>query len=170
MAKRRGEFALALNCLTEQFARLKLPGLVRLCEGLENTSLALFGDHSTHPIPLHEANTLNRQLEILMQSVKMAQPRQQGARRDEASSEESEAASEWVKPREVWVIAEREHPWVAGLIEQFSFFGFRMSRFAWEDSPAPAESPLVILFIPPAAGYEGRQIERVARKIAKSRG
>ena len=39
------EFALALNCLTEQFSRLKLPGLVRLCEGLENTSLALFGDH-----------------------------------------------------------------------------------------------------------------------------
>ena len=157
------EFALALNCLTEQFSRLKLPGLVRLCEGLENTSLALFGDNSTHPIPAHEANTLNRQLEILMQTVKMAQPRQQGARRDVAGDEDAPAAGEWVKPRQVWVIAEHAHPWVVGLIEQFSFFGFTMSRYAWEVSPAAAESPLAILFIPPTSGYEAAQIERVAQ-------
>lgn len=160
------EFALALNCLTEQFSRLKLPGLVRLCEGLENTSLALFGDHSSHPIPQHEANTINRQLEILMRTVKMSRPRQQSVRGDDTESEEFEAASEWVKPRQVWVIADPDHPWVAGLIEQFSFFGFTMSRFAWQDPPAPAESPLVTLFIPPVSGYEQREIECVARQRA----
>ncbi len=160
------EFALALNSLTEQFTRLKLPGLIRLCEGLENTSLALFGDQSTHPIPSHEAGTLNRQIEILIQAVKMAQPRQQhvpGSRRDEPEEDQSLAAVEWTKPRQVWVVADPDHPWVAGLIEQFSFFGFKMTRFAWTDSPTLEESPLVILFIPPLAGYEAPQIECVSR-------
>ena len=77
------EFALTLNSLTEQFTRLKLPGLIRLCEGLENTSLALFGDPSTHPIQPQEAGTLQRQIEILTHAIKAAQPRQQEVRRVE---------------------------------------------------------------------------------------
>ena len=38
------EFAVAVNSLTEYFNRLRLPGLVRLCEGLENAALAKLGD------------------------------------------------------------------------------------------------------------------------------
>ncbi len=157
------EFALALNSLTEQFSRLKLPGLVRLCEGLENTALALFGDQSTHPMTKHDANTLNRQIEILIQTVQMAQPRSQSERRDDADSDEPLPDSEWIKPRQVCVIAEREHPWVASLIEQFGFFGFSMTSFAWDQVPSQMESPLVILFIPPARGYEAPEIQRVAQ-------
>ena len=36
------EFTLALDNLTEHLNRLKLPGLLRQCEGLENAALALF--------------------------------------------------------------------------------------------------------------------------------
>jgi diguanylate cyclase (GGDEF)-like protein len=158
------EFALTLNSLTEQFNRLKLPGLIRLCEGLENTSLALFGDPSTHPIQPQEATTLQRQIEILAHAIKAAQPKQQDARRGEASDtgkHDINATIPWAKPRDVWVIADEDHPWVAGLIEQFSFFGFRMSRGSWT-GPAPHEqSPLVMLFIPSTAGYEQQQIQVV---------
>ncbi|WP_341648011.1 hypothetical protein [Thauera humireducens] len=43
------EFAVAINSLAEHFNRLRLPGLVRLCEGLENAALAKLGDQSAHP-------------------------------------------------------------------------------------------------------------------------
>ncbi len=155
------EFALALNSLTEQFSRLKLPGLIRLCEGLENTSLALFGDPSTHPIPSHEAGTLKRQLEILIDAVKMAQPRQAEARRVESTKADAPDL-EWTKPRHVWVIAEQDHRWVAGLIEQFGFFGFLMTSYSWADAISATESPLAILCIPPESGFEAREMARIS--------
>lgn len=45
------EFTLALDNLTEHLNRLKLPGLLRQCEGLENAALALFGDESFRSAP-----------------------------------------------------------------------------------------------------------------------
>ena len=57
------EFAVAVNSLAEYFTRLRLPGLVRLCEGLENTALAKLGDQSTHPIAQQDISALQRQMD-----------------------------------------------------------------------------------------------------------
>ena len=161
------EFALALNSLTAQFSRLKLPGLIRLCEGLENTALALFGDQSTHPIEPQELTTLARQIEILLHAIEMAQPRQQQeTKRGESAGKQALPVAEWSKPRDVWIVADADHPWVAGLIEQFTFFGFRMSRFDWKDAVPQSTSPLVVLFIPPPGGYEAQQIDYIKRARA----
>src|SRR5438309_5160545 len=69
------EFALALNSLTEQFTRLKLPGLIRLCVALENTALNLFGDATTHPVGPQEAAKISRQLDALVGAVESSHPR-----------------------------------------------------------------------------------------------
>jgi len=162
------EFALTLNGLTEQFSQLKLPGLVRLCEGLENTALALFGDHSTHPIEAQDASTMSRQIEILLHAIEMGQPRQQRETRvAKAADPEPLPATEWAKPRDVWVVADEDHPWVAGLTEQFTFFGFRISRFSWRGKISRDTSPLVMLFIPPSKGYQSAQIRLIKRARAE---
>ena len=44
------EFSVALNSLAEQLGRLRLPGLLRISEGLENAALARFGDAESHPL------------------------------------------------------------------------------------------------------------------------
>ncbi len=162
------EFALALNSLTELFAGLRLPGLVRLCEGLENAVLPLFGDATTHPIPEQEAQALARQLDALLLAVEQAQPRTQIEAREKdgghslAAAAGEDAVREWTKPREVWLIAAADHPWVAALVEQFTVFGFRIARLDW-GAPTPKASPLVMLMIPPATGYGSEEIAWIAR-------
>lgn len=63
------EFAVAINSLAEHFNRLRLPGLVRLCEGLENAALAKLGDQSAHPLPQQDIVSLQRQLDTLLGAV-----------------------------------------------------------------------------------------------------
>ena len=158
------EFVLALSKLTELFAGLRLPGLVRLCEGLETTVIPLIGDIAAHPLADPDAAALQHKIEVLLQAVEHAHPRAQIEARDEDSDSglHSDAqAGEWTKPREVWLVAAVDHPWVAGLIEQFSVFGFRITRRDWalESRDAPLDqSPLAVLFIPPVAGYGSREI------------
>src|SRR5664279_1351943 len=68
------EFAVAVNSLAEYFNRLRLPGLVRLCEGLENAALARLGDQSTHPLAQPDILSLQRQIDTLRGSVLSSRP------------------------------------------------------------------------------------------------
>ncbi|MEW5889892.1 MAG: diguanylate cyclase [Pseudomonadota bacterium] len=156
------EFTLALNSVTEQLNRLKLPGLLRQCEGLENAALALFGDATKHPIRDQDAAALQRQVESLVHSIAVAQP---PAAPDPERRIHADAAalSEWSKPRIIWVVAPEEHRWFAGLAEQLSFFGFRVCRFGWDHDLPPEPSPLVVLFMPGAAGYGVSELQLVRR-------
>jgi diguanylate cyclase (GGDEF)-like protein len=149
------EFTLALDNLTEQLSRLKLPGLLRQCEGLENTTLALFGDESTHPVGAQDAAALERQVDTLVHTIESAMAPQPGAEEDHRrhSSRLPHAGAEWAKPRAIWLVAEESHAWVPGLSEQLGFFGFRVARFGWGEATPGDASPLVALFIPPAHGY-----------------
>ncbi|MCZ7653446.1 MAG: hypothetical protein M5R42_02930 [Rhodocyclaceae bacterium] len=74
------EFTLALDNLTEHLNRLKLPGLLRQCEGLENAALALFGDESSHPVSARDAAALERQVDALLHTIETAQAASAGAR------------------------------------------------------------------------------------------
>ena len=159
------EFTLALDNLTEQLNRLKLPGLLRQCEGLENAALALFGDESSHPVSAQDAAALERQVDTLLHTIESALAPPPGADEEQRRhpSPLPHAGAEWAKPRAIWLIAEERHAWVPGLAEQLGFFGFRVFRFGW-DEPAPTDSsPLVALFIPPADGYAAVELQSVQR-------
>src|SRR3569623_2620428 len=75
------------------------------------------------------------------------------------------ADTDWLnlsKPRNIWLISEAAHPWVAGLLTQLTYFGYLDSRFDWT-APVPDEpSALVILFLP-AGDYRAKEIEHIAR-------
>ena len=135
------EFTLSLNGLTEQLHRRHLPGLVRACQELENTALALFGDNSMHPIPIDQANGIGRQLSIIISELgRHEAPEMQMRRGTDASSDDES----WYRPRDVLIVARVQHPWNKALGDQLAFFGFHAKEIRWNEDPATAKAPLVM--------------------------
>ncbi len=159
------EFTLALDNLTEQLNRLKLPGLLRQCKGLENAVLALFGDESSHPVSARDTTALERQVAALLHTIESALAPSASVVEDHRrrTATQSPAGAEWAKPRAIWLIAEEHHAWAPGLAEQLGFFGFRVFRFGWSDPAPDTTSPLVALFIPPASGFASAQLQTLQR-------
>jgi diguanylate cyclase (GGDEF)-like protein len=154
------EFTLALNSITDQCKERKLPGLTRLCEGLRHQALALPASAATHPLSASDVSALRRQVETILSSVEASQfPKAEERRTTVLPSLDAASAS---KPRSIWLVADDNHPWAPALIEQLTFFGFRVSGSRWENVGGDGASPLVILFMP-ADGYRQDQIECVQR-------
>lgn len=141
------EFAVAVNSLAEHFNRLRLPGLVRLCEGLENAALAKLGDVSTHPIAEQDILLLQRQIDALLGAVVTARPPGTERRVNEPAVATPDV--DWIKPRSVWMIAPAEkRDLTDGLSEQLQFFGFKIFQLEWDSKQLPEDMPLAVLFIP----------------------
>jgi len=154
------EFTLELNGLAEFLARLRLPGLVRQCEELENAALALFGDPDTHPIAEQSIGALTRQIEGLLGAIATA-------RRPESSitpggTTTGNRAVEWVKPRSIWMVAPTDSPWAAGLAEQLAYYGFRVRQTRWGGAIPDSEPPFAVLFLPDTDGDGSESVRRVS--------
>jgi diguanylate cyclase (GGDEF)-like protein len=144
------EFAVAINSLAEHFNRLRLPGLVRLCEGLENAVLARLGEQSMHPLAEQDIRLLQRQLDTLLGSVKTSRAPVPARRTEER--EPSAQEIDWVKPRSVWIVSATEKQGLAdGLSRQLQFFGFQVCLMTWSCSPPQTDPPLAVLFVPVSA-------------------
>ncbi|MDD2743649.1 MAG: diguanylate cyclase [Rhodocyclaceae bacterium] len=140
------EFTLSLNGLTEQLNRQHLPGLVRACQELENTALALFGDQSMHPIAQHQANAIEHQLTIILDELKRYETPAVTTRR--VSDGEQTHGEGWGHPRKVLIISHENHPWTASLSEQLRFFGLTPESRRWDEPRREEETPLATVFIP----------------------
>lgn len=162
------EFTLELNGLAEYLARLRLPGLVRQCEELENAALALFGDPDTHPIAEQSIGALNRQIEGLLGSIATA-------RRPETEFVPSSGTTggrsvEWVKPRSIWMVAPVSSAWAAGLAEQLAFYGFRVRQTRWGGTMPDEDPPFAVLFLPDTDGDGSESVRRVSlEQVARMR-
>lgn len=142
------EFAVAVDSLAEHFARLRLPGLSRLCEGLEKAVLAHIGNADSHPLPAQARVALQRQIDALFGSIATSQPRVPVRRAEEKASAQEHA---WHRPRSVWLVTAAGREDVAdGLERQLNYFGFRVQRMDWDSESAvePGQAPLAVLFIP----------------------
>ena len=144
------EFTLSLNGLTEQLNRQHLPGLVRACQELENTALALFGDSSMHPISLDQANAIERQLGIILAELHRHETPAVLTRRNSDVGNSPEDT--WNRPRKVLIVSRPGHLWTASLSEQLIFFGFSPSHICWEEHAEDEEELLAIVFIPDREG------------------
>ena len=155
------EFAVAVNSLAEHFARLRLPGLSRLCEGLENAVLARIGDADSHPMRPQEMVALQRQIDALFGSIATSQPSVPVRRAEEKAPARD---LEWHRPRSVWIVAAADREDVAdGLQRQLNYFGFRVLRMGWdaEGEVEPGEAPLAVLFIPAGSASEAVELARI---------
>jgi diguanylate cyclase (GGDEF)-like protein len=155
------EFTLSLNGLTEQLSRQHVPGLVRACQELENTALALFGDRSMHPIASEKSNAIERQLGIILSELHRYETPAVITRRTADADESLDEA--WARPRQVVIVAHERHPWTASLSEQLSFFGFTPEESRWDAQPNTDVPPLAIVFIPDREGcvYPERKLAEI---------
>lgn len=141
------EFTVAANSLAEHFSRMRLPGLVRICEGLENSALAHLGTPETHPIGEQNIASIQRQMNTLLGAVATTQLPVTERRVDEPAAEL--AATDWIKPHSVWLVVAPEMIEMAeALKKQINFFGFDTKEMAWEGEQPAGETPLAVLFIP----------------------
>ncbi len=154
------EFAVAINSLAEHFNRLRLPGLVRLCEGLENAALAKLGDQSAHPLPQQDIVSLQRQLDTLLGAVGTSRAPVPVRRAETASTALKEI--DWVKPRSVWVVADANgHELAEGLSRQLHYFGFQVFQLCWDCALPQAEAPLAVLFVPSHTVAQPQDLARI---------
>lgn len=154
------EFAVAVNSLAEYFNRLRLPGLVRLCEGLENAALAKLGDLSSHPVAQQDITSLQRQIDVLLGSVATSRPPPSERRSHEPASAATDL--DWIKPRSVWMITAPEKREMAqALSRQLQFFGFRVAEMAWGSRQPPDDKPLAVLFIPAHATAKAEEVSYI---------
>lgn len=141
------EFAVAVNSLAEHFNRMRLPGLVRICEGLENAALARLGDQSSHPIDQRDILALQRQMDTLLGAVATARPPAVERRADESMAAVQDL--DWIKPRSVWLVSNPGMREMAdALSRQLRFFGFQVSEMPWGGEAPAGDMPLAVLFIP----------------------
>lgn len=142
------ELAVAINSLAEHFNRMRLPGLVRLCEGLENLVLTHLGEPASHPIEQRDQQAIQRQLDALLGAVASARP-QAVERRIEEPLEALAAEVDWIKPRSVWVVSAPDRQgWIDGLCGQLQYFGFHVSVLAWGQDLPVEDMPLAVLLVP----------------------
>lgn len=145
------EFAVAVNSLAEHLNRMRLPGLVRVCEGLENAALARLGQEDTHPLNEQDISALQRQLDTLMGAVASAKPHvpDRERRSDGLAGTTGTPEADWIKPRAVWLISAPEQAdLVEALGNQLRFFGFQTVTVPWGGEPPVGDRPLAVLFIP----------------------
>ena len=146
------EFTVAVNSLAEYFNRLRLPGLVRICEGLENAALNRLGTQYTHPIDPQDIATLQSHMDALLGAVTASQP-SVVARRTEDRTLTPE--TDWIKPRSVWLVVAPEMLEIANALKkQFEFFGFTTQKIFWGTPFPSGDTPLVVIFIPGGASTE----------------
>ncbi|MBU1236809.1 MAG: diguanylate cyclase [Gammaproteobacteria bacterium] len=142
------EFTLALNSLAERLDRLRLPGLVRQCEGLENAALELFGDPDSHPMAPQTVQALDRQLESLMGAVISARRFDNTVEKRAPDEVVERKPSKWIKPRSIWMISSPGTSWASGLAAQLSYFGFQMRAMPWFAELGDEEPPFAVVFVP----------------------
>ena len=145
------EFTVAVNSLAEYFNRLRLPGLVRLCESLENAALTRLGDPSSHPVEAAGRNELQKLVDALLGAVNASRPPVIERRREDRSDEA--AGNDWIKPRSVWMVVSPEMQAMAqALRRQLDFYGFQTIEITWDSLLPSNDAPLAVLFIPSGTG------------------
>ncbi len=144
------EFAVAVNSLAEHLNRMRLPGLMRICEGLENAALARLGKETSHPLSAQDVSALQRQMDTLLGAVASAKPQVPDAeRRADDPAVATTPDIDWIKPRSVWLFSAGGQPDMVGaLCEQLRYFGFQVEEMSWGAKPPEGDMPLAVLFIP----------------------
>jgi len=165
------EFTVAVNSLAEHFNRMRLPGLVRICEGLENSALSRLGATESHPIDAQAIAELQRQMDVLLGAVASMRLPVAERRIEERPVETPDV--DWIKPRSVWlVVAPDMRDMAKALKQQIRFFGFQMQEIAWGGEYPDGDMPLAVLFIPPAnsttSAEEHHFIARLRARCAAS--
>ncbi len=164
------EFAVAVNSLAEHLNRLRLPGLVRLCEGLEGVALTRLGDEDAHPLGDQDVAIIQRQLDTLLGAVATVKPPAAvPERRGEELAPAAANEVEWIKPRTIWLVSpEGSSGMASALASQMRYFGFQVIDVNWGTPPPVEDQPLAVLFVPPPGDMQAAHFEFISAVRAAS--
>jgi hypothetical protein len=132
------EFTVAVNSLTEYFSRIRLPGLVRFCEALENSALARLGEPGSHPLDEQSTGVLLSQINQLLDTISSS--RHAVAERRTEDQTPGPQEPDWIKPRSVWLVVSHDmYEMAKALRKQLNFFGIRTQKLLWEEISRPTK-------------------------------
>jgi diguanylate cyclase (GGDEF)-like protein len=147
------EFTMHLSNLGVYFGDMRLPGLTRLCEGLENAAVAKLD--ATHPLPEQDVLALQRQIDTLVGALRSV-GRTEIAGRGVAhrSTDRSGEHEHWVAPRGVCIFSAPSSEELAeNISRQLSFIGFDVAHNSWMAAEEPeGRTNLAVIFLPPESG------------------
>lgn len=152
------EFTVSINSLTERFNFMRMPGLVRLCEVLENSALNKLHESTAYPLPEEDTKAISNQIMAISNMVAELHHPMTGQRKNELR----EIDSTWIRPRSVLVIAANEKAELANaLCRQLAFFRFNAIHRSWDDVQGTGENFLAVLFIPAAETATPAEFSRI---------
>ena len=149
------EFAMQLNNLGSYFGELRLPGLTRLCEGLENAAVAKLD--ASHPLPDKDIAALQRQIDTLKGALRSVGRQEEGTPQRSLTrrkTDPSEGVDHWIAPRGVRIFAAPGSEETAdNITRQLAFIGFDVYRSGWTALGEPeGRTNLAVIFLPPSSG------------------
>ena len=149
------EFTMHLNNLGSYFGELRLPGLTRLCEGLENAAVAKLD--AKHPLPDKDVAALQRQIDTLEGALNsVGRPENKGLQQGQArrKTDSSQRFDHWIAPRGVCIFAAPGSEELAeNISRQLSFIGFDVFQSNWTITGEPqGRTNLAVIFLPPTTG------------------
>lgn len=157
------EFIVAVNSLVDSFNRMRLSGLVRICESLESSAFSKIADTAAHPLNAQDVSDIQRQINsinALVGALTTSTPMIQDNRRQRKESDENVAL---VKPRHVLIISDSYRFAIADDIKtKMAVFGFRVDVRGWEDWQLPEFSPLAVLFMSDQLDISPDQVVRIS--------
>ncbi len=138
------EFTVTVNSVTDTLNQLRMPGLLRTSEALENMLLEKMSDAQLDTLEKEDRANLEHQVETLLHALKQtfeSSPQLE-------TIEPSAFDSVWAKNCNIWIVSAREHDQIASaLCNQLASFSVNAIRLSWQQTPQDKEPPLAILFI-----------------------
>ena len=151
------EFTGVLGVLSEHIRELRIPGLERLCSGVETDILARpLNRVEDHPLAPEIERAIDRQVESLLGAIAMTI--KQEAKADDFDPTRT---NDWIKPRSVWMVVPKGSPWAKALAEQLAFYGFRVQSTHWGTPPPEGDTPFAVIFLPASDSGTADNISRV---------
>ena len=157
------EFTMHLNNLGSYFGELRLPGLTRLCEGLENAAVAKL--EATHPLPDKDVAGLQRQIDTLEGALNsVGRPENKGQWVGRRKADPSDRVDHWVAPRGVCIFTAPGSEVIAESISrQLSFIGFDVFQNSWIATGEPeGRTNLAVIFLPPTTGLTDVELDFIS--------
>ena len=139
------EFIVAVNSLVDSFNRLRMSGLVRLCEELEADAFAKLSTESAHPISADDADSIQNKIDALngmVRSISSSHEERRGKEHTVVNDDQ------WIKSRNVLVVTDSNGVDVANELKyQLSFFGFNIEVVGWLEELTINNAPLAVIFM-----------------------
>ena len=159
------EFTMHLNNLGSYFGELRLPGLTRLCEGLENAAVAKLD--ATHPLPDKDVAALQRQIDTLEGALaSVGRPESKGIQQGPArrKTDPSDRIDHWIAPRGVCIFTAVGSEEIAeNISRQLSFIGFDVFQSEWTTPDEPeGRTNLAVIFLPPTTGVTDVELDFIS--------